>query len=32
MRFLSVYPGIAAAMAAQWPQPLRQRNLFDEAA
>ena len=26
------YPGIAAAMAAQWPQPLRQRNLFDEAA
>ena len=24
--------GIAAAMAAQWPQPLRQRNLFDEAA
>lgn len=26
------YPGIAAAMAAQWPQPVRQRSLFDEAA
>lgn len=25
------YPGIAAAMAAQWPQPLKQQSLFDEA-